>query len=102
MEFRILMRTKLIRFEKEEWLIAIINNKFEKWEPILNLSEIKKKSGGSMRQGSTVKCSGFGYSMIDLMKVSGSSVFNSNFEDCKDKSIVRESILYSSEDEVKT
>lgn len=59
------------------------------------VSEIKKKSGGWMSQGSKGKGSGFGYNMIGLMKVSSSSVFNSNFGDCKDESIVRESILYS-------
>nr|GMC88403.1 uncharacterized protein LOC109159029 [Ipomoea batatas] len=59
------------------------------------VSEIKKKSGGWMSQGSKGKCSGFGYNLIGLMKVSSSSVLNSNFEDSKDGSIVRESILYS-------
>ncbi|XP_019188008.1 PREDICTED: uncharacterized protein LOC109182319 isoform X2 [Ipomoea nil] len=49
------------------------------------VSVMKKKTGGWVGQGSKEKCSGLGYNIIGMMKVSSS----------EDESVVRESVLYS-------
>lgn len=59
------------------------------------VSVIKKKTGGWVGQGSKEKCSGLGYNIIGMMKVSSSCVLKPNPEDREDESIFRESILYS-------
>nr|GMD45008.1 uncharacterized protein LOC109182319 isoform X1 [Ipomoea batatas] len=58
------------------------------------VSVIKKKTGGWVGQGSKEKCSGLGYNIIGMMKVSSSRALNPN-SDCEDESVVRESVLYS-------